>query len=95
LVACAGFDLHQRQKVGCARTAPAVALFTDCGVGAEPFDDRAQGGDFPAAFVDPHILVGQFTAGALPVLVAVHVDQREGFAALIDQFVEVTVARKT
>jgi hypothetical protein len=39
--------------------------------------------------VDPHILVGQLTAGALPVLVAAHVDQREGFAALIDQFVEV------
>jgi hypothetical protein len=39
--------------------------------------------------VDPHILVGQCTAGALPALVAVHVDQREGFAVLIDQFVEV------
>ena len=38
--------------------------------------------------MDPHILVGQFTDGALPVLVAAHVSV-EGFAALIDQFVEV------
>jgi hypothetical protein len=67
LAASAGFDLHQRQAVGRARAADAVALFADCGVGAAPFDDRVQGGDFAAAFVDPHILVGQFTAGALPV----------------------------
>ena len=87
-MACAGFDLHQRQAVGRARAADAVAPFAEGGVGAEPFDDRLQGGDLAAAFVDPHILVGQFTAGALPVLVAAHVSV-EGFAALIDQFVEV------
>jgi hypothetical protein len=66
LVASAGFDRHQRQAVGRARAADAIALFAHCGIGAEPFDDRVQGGDFAAAFVDPHILVGQFTVGALP-----------------------------
>ena len=56
-MASAGFDLHQGQAVGPARAADAVALFADCGVGAEPFDDRVQGGDFAAAFVSRPFLI--------------------------------------
>lgn len=38
--------------------------------------------------MDPHVVVGEFTAGALPILVAAQIDQAESLAALVEQFVE-------
>ena len=59
------------------------------GAGFEAFDDGVQGGDFAAAFDDPDVVLAEFTAGALAVLVAALISQGFGGRELLAQLGQV------